>query len=119
MNTLHRRCGLTVSALAILSIVATGVAEAELSGKGFLLEKVFEVLQFSRASANLKFTVVNHGDTGGVIPAIFQSFQTAHDQGNGITGTNVSKYAAHSRRIAWGRHKSCQCEITLFFREAG
>src|SRR5438045_6747305 len=71
------------------------VSNAKVARQGFLAEQVFEIFELSRTAAHGKIAIAYDGNARGVVSAIFQRFQPAHDDWNGITRPNVAKYSTH------------------------
>ena len=62
----------------------TGMADAGLARQGFMHQQVAEIDQFSDRTAAIKLPVVDGGDPGAVIAAVFQSFQRLNQRRRGL-----------------------------------
>src|SRR5882762_9768014 len=60
------------------------------------LQRFLKVPQFPGRAANLQFAVVDHGDSGGVVAAIFQLAQALNYDRDDFFGTYVTDNSAHN-----------------------
>src|SRR5436309_1685020 len=74
----------------------TRVAHTVRAVDGISLQDVFEVAQLALGPANLQLVIlVNRGNAGGVVAAIFKLAQTLDDQGYDLFVSDVSDYSTH------------------------
>jgi len=52
-----------------------GVADTGLAGQGIMHQQIGQIDQFANRTAAVQFAIMDGGDTGAVIAAIFQPFQ--------------------------------------------
>ena len=74
----------------------TGVPNADM-GEFFAFSGnfFFQICQPPFCFDRFNFTVFKNGNSGGVVPAVFQLFQAAHQNGNGLRLSNVSNNSTH------------------------
>jgi hypothetical protein len=71
------------------------MADAVLPLERLFGQRVLKVGEFSGAPTDVELTVSHHGNTCGVVPAIFEPFKALHDDGHKRFRTDVSDNAAH------------------------
>src|SRR2546423_11604398 len=76
----------------------TGVTNAVGTIDRVVSQDLFEVAQLAFGSANLQLVIlVNRGNAGGVVAAIFKLPQTLDDQGYDLFVSDVSDYSTHKK----------------------
>jgi hypothetical protein len=73
-----------------------GVGDAEAAGERFVVQAGLEFADLAHGADALDVAVVHaHGDTGGVVTAIFQAPQALHQDGDDVALSDGSDNSAH------------------------
>ncbi len=59
------------------------------------LQRVFEVAQLALRPAHPQTAVLEHGQSRGIIAAVFQAFQAVQDDGHGWPESDITDDSAH------------------------
>ncbi len=74
-----------------------GVADAGRAGERLSLQPCFEVAELAAGAAAHQLPLLERGDAGGIVAAIFQPFQRIHDQRSDRLASENSDNPAHGR----------------------
>jgi len=71
------------------------VADADVRLHGIIHQRALEVHDLARASADLETAVVEDGETGRVVPAVFETLETLDQKWRGVLLTHITDDPAH------------------------
>ena len=71
------------------------VADADVCLYGILHQRALEVHDLARAAADLEAAAVEHGETGRVVPAVFETLETLDQKWRGVLFTHIPDDPAH------------------------
>ena len=72
-----------------------GVGDTDGSLYGIVFELRFQGADFTGSAYGGNFSMVDEGNSRAVVTAVFQFLQTAHEDGQGFTLTDIGDYSAH------------------------
>ena len=78
------------------------VPDADRSGDGAGRQPIAQRIEFARVTAHFDAIVLNHGDPGGIIAAIFQPLETLINHGRRISRPDITNNATHETPPVWG-----------------
>ena len=87
------RVGVTLAGPAVRG--PTGVTDADLPGEGRLSQAQGEVAQLADVAPDGDVPVLDHGNAGRIIAAIFEPTQAVHDDLRGVSRPNVTDDSTH------------------------
>ena len=73
------------------------VADADVCLYGILHQRALEVHDLARAAADLEPAAVEDGETGRVVPAVFEPLETLDQKWRGVFLTHITDDPAHGR----------------------
>jgi len=73
----------------------SGVTYADVTFGFAPVDHVLKIGQFSNGTFHAKLTVRHDGDAGGVVPAVFKSFEPVNKDIRCVTMSDISYYSAH------------------------
>ena len=77
------------------------MADADPARQGVLVQETGELGELALGAATLDVAVHQGGDTGGVVPAIFEPLQPFHDEGRDVPFRDDSDDPAHFAVSPW------------------
>src|SRR5207248_3513968 len=71
------------------------VTDADVRLHGILRQRVLEVHDLARAAADFEAAAVEHGETGRIVPAVFETLETLDQKWCGVFLTHITDDPAH------------------------